>query len=98
VAGFHELQPLLEQALREAGCRVTRVVRDRPQAYTQDGDREVFTPFGIAGGTNGGGGKLIVNKGTDKEKDVGMYATGVQVKKGDHIKIKITDVKRGGTR
>jgi len=52
---------------------------------TIHGDREVFTPFGIAGGTNGGGGKLIVNKGTDKERDVGMYATGIQLKKGDHI-------------
>jgi N-methylhydantoinase B len=52
---------------------------------TIHGDREVFTPFGIAGGTNGGGGKLIINKGTDKEQDVGMYATGIRLKKGDHI-------------
>ena len=32
-----------------------------------------------------GGGKLIINKGTDKERDVGMYATGIKLKKGDHI-------------
>jgi len=26
-----------------------------------------------------------VNKGTDEEKNVGMYATGIKIKKGDHI-------------
>lgn len=52
---------------------------------TIHGDREVFTPYGIDGGTNGGGGQLIVNKGTDKEQNVGMYATGIKIKKGDHI-------------
>jgi len=52
---------------------------------TIHGDREVFTPYGIDGGTNGGGGKLIINKGTDKERDVGMYATGIEVKAGDRL-------------
>lgn len=52
---------------------------------TIHGDREVYTPYGIDGGTNGGGGQLIVNKGTDKEVNVGMYATGVKLKKGDTI-------------
>jgi N-methylhydantoinase B len=52
---------------------------------TIHGDRERFPPFGIAGGTNGGGCALIINKGTSKEQNVGMYATGVHLKKGDHI-------------
>ncbi len=52
---------------------------------TIHGDREVYTPYGINGGTNGGGGQLIVNKGTEKEQDVGMYATGIELKRGDHI-------------
>ena len=52
---------------------------------TIHGDREVYTPYGIDGGTNGGGGQLILNKGTDKEQNVGMYATGIKIKKGDHI-------------
>ena len=52
---------------------------------TIHGDREVYTPYGIDSGTNGGGGKLIVNPGTDKEQNVGMYATGIELKKGDHI-------------
>ncbi len=52
---------------------------------TIHGDREIYTPYGIAGGTNGGGGKLIVNPGTDKEQNVGMYGTGIELKKGDHL-------------
>jgi N-methylhydantoinase B len=52
---------------------------------TIHGDREKFTPFGMAGGLNGGGCNLIINKGTDKEYNAGMYATGVELKKGDKI-------------
>ena len=52
---------------------------------TIHGDREIYTPYGIAGGTNGGGGKLILNPGTDKEQNVGMYGTGIELKKGDHL-------------
>ena len=52
---------------------------------TIHGDREKFTPFGMSGGLNGGGCKLIVNKGTPEERDAGMYATGVHLKKGDRI-------------
>jgi N-methylhydantoinase B len=55
------------------------------EVLTIHGDREKFPPFGMAGGTNAGGCKLIVNPGTDRERDVGMYATGIQLKKGDHI-------------
>ncbi len=45
-AGFRAIvtawyDELLEQALRDAGCRVTRVVRDRPQTDVQEGEREV---------------------------------------------------------
>ncbi len=52
---------------------------------TIHGDREKFTPFGVSGGLNGGGCKLIINKGTKKEFNAGMYATGVELKKGDRI-------------
>lgn len=52
---------------------------------TIHGDREKFTPFGFAGGLNAGGSMLIINKGTDREFNAGMYATGVQLKKGDKI-------------
>jgi N-methylhydantoinase B len=52
---------------------------------TIHGDREKFTPFGISGGLNAGGSMLIINKGTDKEINAGMYATGVELKAGDRI-------------
>jgi N-methylhydantoinase B len=52
---------------------------------TIHGDREKFTPFGYAGGLNGGGCSLIINKGTKHEFNAGMYATGVELKKGDKI-------------
>jgi N-methylhydantoinase B/oxoprolinase/acetone carboxylase alpha subunit len=52
---------------------------------TIHGDREKFTPFGMSGGLNGGGCNLIINKGTDREFNAGMYATGVELKKGDKI-------------
>ena len=52
---------------------------------TIHGDREKFTPFGISGGLNGGGSMLIINKGTKREFNAGMYATGVELKAGDRI-------------
>lgn len=52
---------------------------------TIHGDREKFPPFGLSGGTNGGGCALKVNVGTPDEKDLGMYATGVHLKAGDKI-------------
>ena len=52
---------------------------------TIHGDREKFGPFGLSGGLNGGGSMLIVNKGTEREINAGMYATGVELKKGDKI-------------
>ena len=56
-----------------------------PVSMTIHGDREIFPPFGIAGGTNGGGGSLKVNVGTPREKNCGMYATGVHLEAGDNI-------------
>lgn len=52
---------------------------------TIHGDREKFAPFGLSGGGNAGGSMLIINKGTKKEFNAGMYATGVELKKGDKI-------------
>ena len=52
---------------------------------TIHGDREKFTPFGMGGGLNGGGCNLIINKGTDREVNAGMYATGIALKAGDKI-------------
>ncbi len=54
-------------------------------SMTIHGDREKFPPFGISGGTNGGGCSLKVNVASPEEKDCGMYATGVRLKDGDEI-------------
>jgi N-methylhydantoinase B len=55
------------------------------ETLTIHGDREKFPPFGLAGGTNAGGCTLVVNPGKPEERYVGMYATGIRLKKGDHI-------------
>ena len=52
---------------------------------TIHGDRAEVTPFGLAGGLNAGPNMLVLNPGTDHEKDLGMHAVRVQVKKGDRI-------------
>jgi N-methylhydantoinase B len=48
-------------------------------------DREEVTPYGLAGGLNGGAAHLVLNKGTAEEKSLGMFAVGVKLKPGDHI-------------
>ncbi len=49
------------------------------------GDREEVTPPGVAGGTNGGPNKLVLNMGTDREENLGMFATNVPLRDGDSI-------------
>ncbi|MBV9423412.1 MAG: hydantoinase B/oxoprolinase family protein [Solirubrobacterales bacterium] len=49
------------------------------------GDREEVTPPGVAGGTNGGPNKLVLNAGTDREENLGMFATNVPLHEGDSI-------------
>ena len=55
---------------------------------TVHGDREIVTPFGLSGGTNGGPNQLILNEGTPQERSMGLRATQVPVKAGDHIAFK----------
>ena len=52
---------------------------------TIHGDREIHPPWGISGGLNAGGSMLVINKDTNREVNAGMYATGVELKKGDVI-------------
>jgi N-methylhydantoinase B len=49
------------------------------------GDREEVTPPGVAGGLNGGPNRLVLNKGTDRERNLGMFATNVPLRDGDAI-------------
>jgi N-methylhydantoinase B len=49
------------------------------------GDREEVTPPGIAGGTNGGPNRLVLNLDTGREHSLGMFATNVPLSEGDSI-------------
>lgn len=49
------------------------------------GDREVYTPYGLAGGLNGGPNHLILNQGAPGERSLGMFATEVPLKAGDRL-------------
>jgi N-methylhydantoinase B len=49
------------------------------------GDREEVTPPGVNGGTNGGPNRLVLNMGTERERNLGMFATNVELKEGDAI-------------
>jgi hypothetical protein len=75
-----------ELQLRRGGFGLVREITVLTDVtMTIHGDREKFTPFGIAGGLNAGGSMLIINKGTNQEINAGMYATGVELKAGDRI-------------
>lgn len=52
---------------------------------TMHGDRAEVTPFGLAGGWNGGPNLLVMNAGTEEEVSLGMDATGVEVRKGSRL-------------
>jgi N-methylhydantoinase B len=49
------------------------------------GDRNEVTPPGVAGGTNGGPNRLVLNMGADGERELGMFATNIQLGPGDTI-------------
>ena len=53
---------------------------------TMHGDRGEVTPFGLAGGTNGGRNILRVHrKGDTEETELGMHAMGITLYPGDHV-------------
>lgn len=49
---------------------------------TMHGDRHEVTPFGLAGGMNGGPNLLVMDPGTDAEVDLGMDTAGLRVPAG----------------
>ena len=54
---------------------------------TMHGDRAEVTPFGLAGGTNGGPNTLRLRRAAspDKEEELGMHAMGIQLAPGDQL-------------
>jgi N-methylhydantoinase B len=49
---------------------------------TMHGDRQEITPFGLAGGMNGGPNLLVLNPGTTDEQSLGMDTAGLHVDAG----------------
>jgi N-methylhydantoinase B len=60
-----------------------RVLQD--MLLTNHADRAERTPMGFGGGTNGGPVTLVLNKGGDGERDLGVHALNVPLTKGDHL-------------
>jgi N-methylhydantoinase B len=52
---------------------------------TMHGDRAEVTPFGLAGGWNGGPNMLVINPGSPDERNLGMDATGIAVANGSRL-------------
>jgi N-methylhydantoinase B len=52
---------------------------------TIHGDREIVAPFGLAGGTNGGPNRMVLNEGEAHEEDLGMFCTKKKLAVGDRI-------------
>ena len=54
---------------------------------TMHGDRAEVTPFGLAGGTNGGPNTLAVQRAAtpDKVEELGMHAMGIRLEPQDHV-------------
>ena len=52
---------------------------------TMHGDRAEVTPFGLAGGWNGGPNMLVIDPGTQEGRNLGMDATGIAVAKGSRL-------------
>ena len=53
---------------------------------TMHGDRAEVTPFGLAGGTNGGPNILRIHRqGAHEETELGMHAMGITLKPDDHV-------------
>jgi N-methylhydantoinase B len=52
---------------------------------TMHGDRMEVTPFGLAGGRNGGPNLLVLNPGTPAERRLGMDTAGLSVPRGSKL-------------
>lgn len=51
------------------------------------GDRNVFKPWGVAGGSPGRGQNVFINRGLATERDLGMVASEVPVSVGDIVEV-----------
>ena len=73
--------------LHRGGPGVTRIWRftHGDAVFSSLGDGERFGPWGFAGGEEAPGAKLVYAPGTAEERNIGMFCTGLTIKKGRQI-------------
>ncbi len=75
--------------LYRGGCGIIRDVRvlcDKAELGTRM-ENIKFPPYGVTGGRAGRSGKIILNPGTPEEKDIPPVGDGVQLKRGDLLRL-----------
>jgi N-methylhydantoinase B len=75
--------------LYRGGCGIVRDVRvlcDTAELGTRM-ENTKFPPYGVAGGRAGRPGKIILNPGTPKEREIPQIGDGVQLKRGDLLRL-----------
>jgi len=75
--------------LYRGGCGIIRDVRvlcDKAELGTRM-ENTKFPPYGVAGGKAGRPGKIILNPGTPEEREILPVGDGVQLKRGDVIRL-----------
>ena len=75
--------------LYRGGCGIIRDVRvlcDRAELGTRM-ENTKFPPYGVNGGRAGRPGKILLNPGTPEERDIPQVGDGVQLKRGDLLRL-----------
>jgi N-methylhydantoinase B len=75
--------------LYRGGCGIIREVRvlcDKAELGTRM-ENTKFPPYGVAGGRAGRPGKILLNPGTPAEREIAPVGDGVQLKRGDLLRL-----------
>ncbi|HXH08721.1 MAG TPA: hydantoinase B/oxoprolinase family protein [Alphaproteobacteria bacterium] len=75
--------------LYRGGCGIIRDVRvlcDKAELGTRM-ENTKFPPYGVAGGKAGRPGKILLNPGTPEEREISPVGDGVQLRRGDVIRL-----------
>jgi N-methylhydantoinase B len=75
--------------LYRGGCGIIRDVRvlcDKAELGTRM-ENTKFPPYGVSGGRAGRPGKIVLNPGTAEERDIPQVGDGIQLKRGDLLRL-----------
>jgi N-methylhydantoinase B len=75
--------------LYRGGCGISRDVRvlcDKAELGTRM-ENTKFPPYGVTGGRAGRPGKILLNPGTPEERDLPQIGDGIQLKRGDLLRL-----------